>query len=585
MTARFIQIKQVKLALLALLIFAFGASCSFVHFERSPMTPRGLVVVYSVQEDLTFLSWKMGEDADLVEMRFELFIDGAYRPIDLADAPYPAEPYACGSDEICVQYQIPGRLDLSPTHSAVRAVGEHLGEEQVWGGAVVGLRVVDETFGIEPFAVDNNRTIDPGLFDWFAENEVELRRDFQFQFVAREQESPALPFEKACGEIAAEAWRPMGAPTRVDHSWVDSPVCFAASPKRRDEAGAVLVEPLRPSAETVFERQVYEPQRQRAPIIYGVLFDLEIANAGRCAYIKERLGEMISTAINERGQAEALGPYLPISAQSGEPIDNCHQESGRYCPVATMLHDAEVKAAAHDPLGVRAVWIYVNNSNLPPDETLFSQLGELLFMAPEQPTEPPTEEPGVPPTEPPPEPPTEQPHSNIFAWAIGSNAILSSLPWHAEVGWRPIDDETFEADITSVSHNALPFLNMLHIESTEVPITRPAEARDPRYFKICTAQPHYLAIGNRPGEPPTYGATSAAPAWPQQTESLPFYTVDLGEQRLVPFRDYRHTRVEIVVEVCERFCDHPFRSRGGVEYSSWIDPQVARPMEACQWSR
>ncbi len=524
-----------------------AAGCSFVQFEKSPYTPRDVVAVYSAQEDLTFVSWKVGEEADVGATKFELYRDGAWHGIALGQAPYPAAPYACGDRDVCLQYQVEGRLSVPADHALLRAVHDH-----VWGGPDAQFMAVDKTFDVDPIGVDNNQAIDPVLFDWFHQHKVALRRDYQYQLVARPD---------ACAEERDGHWHPMHTPSGLDHGWVDSPKCFAARPKRRDKSGPIIVRPLDPSAETSWKREVYAPPSEQAPVVYGVLFDLEIANATRCQHVRTQLLDTIAHAFEARGTAQLLDVYLPVSARTGEDIDDCHQQPGRYYPVDRMLHDAEVLAAQHDPQGVRVVWIYVNNSNLVPEQEVLSQLQGL--QAPRQ----------------------EQPNLAHFSWAIGSNSVISMLPWNATTGWRPIGDDTFRADIVSFAKNTLPFMTMKHDLQTEVSIAPPDGADASKYFKLCTSQPHYAAVGSAPGQPPTHTATSAAAPWPAQADTLPFFTIDLGTQRLVPFGDYVHRRVEFVVEVCQRFCNNPFRTRGGRTFAHWRSPATARPMETCQWSQ
>ncbi len=531
----------------AVLACVLVCGCTFVEFERSPYAARDLVVVYSSQEDLSFLSWKLGEEADVEAADFELYRDGDYRPIEIDRAPYPAAPYSCGNKEQCVQFQVDGRLPISSEASPVRTV-----HEGIWGGPRPEVHSVETTFGIAPFAIDNNDAIDPGLSDWFSANDVPLRRDFEFQLVERAQD---------CAEAADNRWRTMGRPSAVDYGWVEQPKCFASRPKRRDTPGPVLTEPLDPSAETFYERQRYEPTSEQAPIIYGVLLDLHIADESRCHLVKERLLDMVDEAFDARGEPQLLDVYLPIDAQSGDDIEDCTQSPNRYYPVGEMLLESEVAAAPFDPQDVRVVWLYVNNSRLPVDEELIADLDELST------------------------PPSSQPNLEFFHWSLGYGWARAALGSNAQTGWRPIDDETLEADIDAFADNTLPFLTMKHDSETEVTITRPQGADDPRFFKVCTAQPPYAAVGNAPGQPPEFDATSPAAPWPAADGVEPFYTVELIPQHLVEFSSYRNQPVEIVVEVCSRFCDHAFRTAGGRTFDNWTNPPVPRPMEACQWSQ
>ena len=80
-----------------------------MRFEKSPYAVRGLDVVYSEQEDLTFISWRLRDDADPNRVSFELNQGGQWLPLDLTRAPFPAEPFECDGDYLCFQYQLSGR--------------------------------------------------------------------------------------------------------------------------------------------------------------------------------------------------------------------------------------------------------------------------------------------------------------------------------------------------------------------------------------------------------------------------------------------------------------------------------------------
>ncbi|MFW5966810.1 MAG: hypothetical protein ACOCV2_04785 [Persicimonas sp.] len=524
------------------ILVAVNFGCSMVQFEQSPYSARDLAVVYSEQEDVTFLSWKLGEEVEVDDIVVELYQEDEYRPVELDRAPFPAEPYACGSGEICLQYQVDGRLELVDGQPPIRITHEH-----VWDGPEAELREVDQTFDIEPWPVERNEAVDPHRYDWFEENDVELERDYQYQVVGRGDE---------CDETSAESWRGMERPNSVDYAWVEGPSCFVSRPDRRDEPGVEVARPIEPIPELYAERQTYEPETSEAPVIYAMLFDLQIASQDRCDRATDRITGLVEDAIEDRDpDAEQLGIYLPITSDGVDEIDNCLQESRREYPVSTMLRDAEIEVGGRH---TRVIWVYVNNAQIPPNEDLLMEFAELERGHGEEEPSP-------------------------FFWGIGHEWMNGGGGLDVFTGWRPIDEDTFESDITTAAEQHFPFLTMEHDLDTEVPISQPEKIDEARYFKLCTAEPSYAAIGDEPGEEPQHDATSPAIEWPGG-EQRPFYTVDLGEQELVSYDDYEYRRVETVVEACRRFCDQPFRTGDGEEYDSWIDPGGSRPQEVCQWS-
>lgn len=526
----------------ALAFVVATGGCTFVEFEESPYAARDLTVVYSDQEDMTFLSWKLGDEANADAIDVELFEDGEYRHIALDEAPYPAEPYACGDDEQCLQYQVDGRYVMPDGESPIRIT-----HENIWGGPRAELREVDQTFDIDPYAAERNEAVDPGLQDWFEENGVELRRDFEFQVVGRDD---------ACQETTEGDWSRLEEPSGVDYDWVERPSCFAARPDRRNGGAPERAEPIEPIPELFADRQIYTPESTEAPVVYAVLLDLQIASEARCDRTKEELLGMIEEAFEERDEsAELLDVYLPRSSE-GDEIDTCDQQARRRYPVSTILQDARADVAGRD---TRLVWTYVNNSQLPPSDELGEDLGDIARGF------------------------EDEEELETLVWGIGHEWMEVGAVLDVFTGWRSLGNKTFEADITTFADNHLPFKTMEHDSTTEVDIAPPEGSNEPRYFKVCSAEPAYDAIGDEPGEPPEFDRRSPAIGWPDG-DLRPFYTIDLGEQLLVPNVEYEEHRVEVIVETCERFCDQPFRARSGDEYAQWREPEAAPAQEVCRWT-
>ncbi len=520
--------------------------CSFIEFESGPYVVRDLEVVYSEQEQTTFFVWRLRDDAVLERVDFELYRDGDYEPIDLQQTRFPAEPYGCGDGRICFQYQVSGEYELPDGPSPIRS--RHA-SEGTFAGPEVTKRRVEETFDIEPVAVERNEAVAPRRFDWFAEEDVPLRRGFEWRFVPADGDE--------CGQ-GDGSWQGLSAPTGVDYAWVERSVCFAVRPEAARGEVVRVAEPLSPSAETYAERQTYTPDRIDAPIAYGIVLDLSVPNEQRCEQVQQTLLDRLRSAVEGRGESQELGVYRPRSGSDGEPLDGCNQQPGRQLPLAEMSTDASRVAAELSPPEVRVLWIYANNINLEPRDQIRDQLdrwkggfGEGSDVA-------------------------------LFNWAIAANAILATGGWDYTTGWRPVEDETLAGDIRSFADNYLPFATMDHEAETEVAIEPVEGADDPEAFKVCRASPFPVAeIGVRSGEG-GYDAESPHVPWPEQGE--PYYRVEIPPQHLVPRSQYVVREVELVVEVCERFCDHRFRSEDGEIYENWKQTPGSRPLEVCRWS-
>ncbi|MFU8807361.1 MAG: hypothetical protein ACNA8W_26365, partial [Bradymonadaceae bacterium] len=391
--------------------------------------------------------------------------------------------------------------------------------------------------GVDPIGLDNNVALDARRFDWFRDNNVPLRRDYQWQLVDAD-----FSAEEVCADPGS-SWQRMENRLTVPYAWVEAPRCMAARPIRADRDGALVKVPFDPSAELIAERQDYVPSEIRHPTIYGILYDMQIRNAGRCAQIMRTLEDTIDAAMKERpGDLVKVGSYTPVSPQTGEPLDGCGQVAMQDYPITQMVEDVKEAAGDFADENIRVIWIYVNNIELPPSERLLMQLIDLGVR-----------------------------HAfgehdlHVYTWTIGSNVIMNIAPWHWTTGWRPIEDETFVADLESFPGYNVPFRTMKHTETTEVRIRPLEQATDPLLFKVCQSTLPMTMI--RTGDRPFLRPRDVVFTWPDDDRVA--YRIDLSPQDMVPFQEYRRQINSVVIEVCERFCSNPFRSRAGQDFLDW----------------
>lgn len=552
-----------------ILAVVLAAGCADVRFERSAYTVRKLEVVYSAQEDLTFLSWQLRKDAKVSLVDFELWLDDGFQPIDLADAPFPAAAAACG-DSWCFQYQLPGEWTPREEGSPIRSIHRRDG---VFMGPTPRVLRVARTFDAAPIALGHNDRIDPRRYDWFAEQKIPLRRGYQWQFT---EDVP-----EGCGDPTT-SWLPASDEVVVDRAWTspDGRACFHFRPDRADGDSPHVTSALFASAETSHDTQRYMPPRDDSPIVWGMLLDLHIRDAARCSQVKGRLIDMVEGSINARGAATKLGIFTPVDATTGDDLSGCDQSNNREYPLDEMLAAAAQQRGVHEPTPVRVLWVVVNNIDLPPSPRIMRQLflfGAAIAYGDDvveefddfydeddfDDFEPPVyfDDVGI-----------GALGTTSFGWAIGSDVFLGTLPWDVATPWRPIEDDTFAADIKSAATSTLPFATMRHDVTTRVPIRVPEAATSrPEYVKLCQSVPYSIA---RVGVPYTSGM---AVGWPAFDDIPPSYTVEIPPQLLVPNASYiRHTQ-SVVVEVCTAFCNGPFRSRAG-DFDNWLTSFN------CQWS-
>lgn len=492
--------------------------CAFVVFEPAPYSPRQLSVVYSAQEDMTFITWQLPEHADADSVTFELASeDGTLRPIDLADAPFPAAPRRCGR-ATCFQYQIVGRFVPPAETPLLRVTHPRFGEFASAPGTLVE---VEETFAIDPIALDRNGRADPRRFDYFAEQGIPFERSYRWRLTAAE-----------CGDDAAQPdFAPMDDIVELPEGWT-TPACFESTPVRADAPGVVVRAPLVPSAETwLLPRQRYDAPALTHTTLYGVLFDLAIADAERCRQTREIVAARIDSAIR-------AGDPSAVSLGAFEPIDGagCAAQPPSLFPVARMLSAAQDAALATD--GEKTIlWVLVSNRS-EPSAAFEAAWSELLD--------------GSAAIEPNP----------VFGWWIvpaERGGRETGPQW--TIPYRPVEDETLFEDIDTIGRRATPFRTLDHDLETRIALELGGHAR-PEHARICQAVPR-LASLEVAGVP--VGDTFA---WPER--GAPLYTVDLGVQIGVPNELFVARSSEVQIEICARHCDGPFRAANGEDHASWL---------------
>lgn len=523
--------------------------CADVRFERSPYAVRGVDMVYSAQEDLTFIVWRLrqGIDPDLV--RFELYQDGEFRPVDLTNTAFPAEPYDCEASYVCFQIQLEGDYTFPADVLPLRSIHD---DEGLYAGTVPRVQRVTQTFSADPVALANNTRIDLGRKDWFEINGVPLERTYQWQLVGSQGaygEKPSL----LC--LPTGTWTAFAPVINIDAQWAEAPKCLVLEPKREDRQGARVTIPFKPGPVLAVEEQTYIPEETRPPVLYLYLIDLLIRSESRCAEAKRVIQTQLDRDISSRASnALRLGSFTPLDTQTGDALDGCKQAGDQDYPIVQMLDVIKQELARFAPQKVPVVLVYMNNVELPPSERSIDALAQLFFEV------------------------ELSGNGVLFSMVLGSNVILGLFEWSLEVPWRPINDNTFTGDLKTGVQKTVPFRTMEHDMNTRVIIRQPVEATvRPERFKACTVTPQSLTGLALEPDGRLIVANRASYPWPRAGE--PAYSLLLEEQVVLPFAEYQRQNVSFTVETCQRFCDFPFRLGNGTVSSSWQDER------ACQWEQ
>lgn len=523
-----------------------AVGCSLVEFERSPYAPRDVDVVYSAQEDITFFVWRVEDEVDFDRVDFEILDGGSYDTVDLADVPFPSEPYECEPEHYCVQYQRPGRWTDEQVPVPIRAIDERHG---TFESTPTRFHHVDETFSIEPLAVDNNVAAKARLDDWFARNGIPLRRSFQWALIDRSTSDT-----DDCPTDPIDQWDRLENRVDLPQGWRESTPCFAVRPDRRDRPGTEIRRPLI-KAPMLFaddiERLIPEIKH---PTLVAFLVDLEIASDQRCEDAVQSIRQTIFDELDERDTAYVdLGIHRPIAFGQAE-YSGCDQSDSARYPVDDILIAAD-EEAAHFERPTTLVVVYLNNLELEPSMDKMIDLQPLFG---------------------PPEPGFAQPDGDphIFTWSIGANTINFLFPWQHTSPWSALEDENFLPSIENTTSHYFPLRSADFGLGDSISLPAPEASDSPKSFRLCTFSPDPHSVRIPPSSPLTYSGDT----WPWPGQGQPELYFPIEPQNFVAYDAFRETRVTGIYEVCTMHCENPFLSTDGNIYPSWRDTEGV-----CRW--
>ena len=268
------------------------SNCSFVQFEPSPYAPRAVNTVYSSQEDLTFLFWRIDESAEIDQVSFEYFdpVLSLWKPIKLSQAIYPAGPRECGSF-ICFQYQLSGKVVWPEVAASFEGEGRAGNQAErgirsvhidgVYFGALdLRQRTVDVTFGAKPIAIKQNVQFDPRRYDYFETINIVLQRSYEWRLTPSLARLRDEHIAENC-QMGSGAWTALNN-ILLPSGWTESAQCLELRPSARVIVPPSVLEPLPPSAILKPMDLTYVPPRDTPLTIFFSLNDLLVRSNQRC---------------------------------------------------------------------------------------------------------------------------------------------------------------------------------------------------------------------------------------------------------------------------------------------------------------
>ena len=122
--------RALALALLLGSAVPLVSGCGPVEFVPSPFTPQNVELIYSAQEDITIVRWRISSDDPASDqLHFELLGAAGYQTIDFSQSAYPGGNAPCGDGTgTCFQYvqRGPSTVPKGATHP-VRGIHDTYG--------------------------------------------------------------------------------------------------------------------------------------------------------------------------------------------------------------------------------------------------------------------------------------------------------------------------------------------------------------------------------------------------------------------------------------------------------------------------
>lgn len=438
----------------------------------------------------------------------------------------------CRTDATCFEI-VAGPGLLPPATDAVELEVPALGHRS--SGPLTQARL--GPYAIEAEAIEANETL-----------RVRMTRDPIAERLADEPAEGAPPFARGfeaavapgpCGAAARGPWREVeGFPADVDAALdAGGRGCVAVRPRRPPGGPAVALRTVRARALVQRFRHVYQPPEVAAPLVWLVLFDLELPSPSRCRRAQEALRDAVDRiareiAAEERRPPPALGlSPVEIAVDDGVP---CRQPEGRsFDPEAVARRAAqELEAASLPASEVRLLLIYATNlaARSPGVVNVLVDLEDALAAR------------GL---------------GGSYLVAVGPEIAVTGVGAEGRIPWVSTLEPAFADALFEVLGRAWPFRSVGLGERAVVPLTDASSARAIEAFRICDASADVEPLGARVGTR-AYRPVDGAPA----------YRVRLPPQRLVESAAFERPIVEVTWESCRGLCDRP--APGRPRSSTWL---------------
>ena len=537
------------------------SACGNVTFVDAPFAPRQILVLYSVQEDLTVVRWRMSAGQTDAAVGFELLDQsGTWRTVDFAAAPYPGGVARCGSGQgLCGQIVIPGHYQppdeaATPLRSLNPTYGVSPGDAPSFQRNIKTLTLTTSHFlrgnGTLATKIDDVVGGD-GLFVFPRplERSVWERRelciagffpgDVQFASIdGLDKPWPAPAVLSAKGEYCAavRAMKTNGDPGIDDQLAADT------------------------QPDVIYDDPRHTVPTEVTPFSYQIVLDVSIPVADRCQDAIQSIQSIVSRTLGTYSPLRTL-PTIDLSAgidpETGLVGTPCRQSPQRKLDAAGVAQQIKLAAAAWTEQHQRYFMLYFNNLRAPLPDSLTTSLYEFnqTIVTPPPPVD-----------------------FAAVIWPFGPPEMIQSFSgWWTEeqTSWSSATDVDFVQSLKTFGGDQLPLISEIQDPTKPIPLLSDKDAQrlsdgslDGGLVRLCQVSITPLqGAGLQMIKHNAAGDIVVLPlsnAYPVQRSDPPAYLLNVPPVWAVSSNGFTAHETHIRYEVCTRYCTHAFTAESGV---------------------
>jgi len=537
-----------------------GGGCGDVSFVPSPYTPQDVDLVYSAQEDITVVRWRISSAVPTdSELQFQILGADGFQHIDFSQSVFPGGGTPCGDGVgSCFQYVVRGRYGTFKYGRPIQAVHARYGS---FSGGIAQVDSVPQTLSLVSFFHSGNQSVTVNVTD-----QVAAQGPYKYP---RGYTEGMWPTNGLCVSDSApdnasfspldpttDSFAPDTSATNGQLT-VNGTYCVGVSPVPLDLGTAALAETrIATRPEVVTLHQTYSPPVVVSPVMYQIVLDLDIPIPERCASSSQQIEALVDKYMSYMGNGSFEVKKLPTVYLAGDDPNaangstNCVQSNGAKLDASAMADAVMQEVTSHPEQFQQFHFFFFDNLDAPLMQPLVDSLSAFLGaleMAP-------------------------APYQlRTLSWLFNPRLGQLNPPtptWSMTPSWQASDDPSFEQLLASYAMASLPYQSQTQDSSVPVPLLSSDDATkyDGGQIKICQSAPYVFPVDVISGQ------EFFTPSWGVKAADPPGYLVSLPTQQQTPFASFVQASATVDYQICTRYCDnHPYVSTAAMGVDSWMD--------------